>query len=75
MVKTLLKTLLLLVLAPAAPAQGPIVAPGAKLEKLFDDFVFTEGVTSAPDGTIYLSDITFTHVAREKGVPVEAGHI
>jgi gluconolactonase len=68
--------LFLFLLCPAAAvAQDGIVAPGAKLEKLFDDFFFTEGVTSAPDGSIYFSDITFTFGAREKGVPVEAGHI
>ena len=55
---------------------GPIVAEGATLEKLFDDgMVLTEGVAVAPDGMVYFSDITFTHVAREKKIPVEAGHV
>ena len=37
--------------------------------------VLTEGVAVAPDGMVYFSDITFTHFAREKKLPVEAGHI
>jgi gluconolactonase len=62
--------------AAAYSAQGPIVPPGAKLEKIFDKgMVLTEGVVAAPDGTIYFSDITFTFHAREKGLPLEAGHI
>jgi gluconolactonase len=52
------------------------VSPDAKLEKIFDDgLVLTEGVAVAPDGMVYFSDITFTHVCKEKGIPVEAGHI
>lgn len=55
---------------------GPIVPEDAKLEKIFDEgMVLTEGVAVAPDGTVYFSDITFTHVARERKIPVEAGHI
>ena len=49
-----------------------------KLEKLFDG----GGSSShggrgghAPDGMVYFSDITFTHVAKEKKLPIEAGHI
>jgi gluconolactonase len=46
------------------------------LEKLFDGgLVLTEGVAVAPDGMIYFSDITFTHVSRAANKPVEAGHI
>jgi gluconolactonase len=57
-------------------ARDPVVAPDAKLEKVFDDgLVLTEGVAVAPDGMVYFSDITFTHVCKEKGIPVEAGHI
>ncbi len=57
-------------------AADPIVAPDANLEKLFDGgMVLTEGVAVAPDGMVYFSDITFTHVARERKIPVEAGHI
>ena len=68
--------------AGADPAAGgakgpiPIVPPGAKLENLFDGgLVLTEGVAIAPDGMVYFSDITFTHVAKERKIPVEAGHI
>src|SRR6476619_6582219 len=64
----------LLVAAPAAA--DPVVPPDAKLEKLFDGaLVLTEGVAVAPDGVVYFSDITFTHVSREKNQPLEAGHI
>src|SRR5438477_8332092 len=57
-------------------SQQPIVPSDAKLEKIFDaGLVLTEGVAVAPDGMVYFSDITFTHVAREKKQPIEAGHI
>jgi gluconolactonase len=66
----------LLLLAAPATAADPIVPPDAKLEMIFDGgLVLTEGVAVAPDGTVYFSDITFTHVAKEKKQPVEAGHI
>jgi len=53
-----------------------IVPPGAKLEKVFDGgVVLTEGVASAPDGMIYFSDITFSHVSKDKKGVIEAGHI
>ena len=45
------------------PAADPIIPPGAKLEKLFDGIVLTEGVAVAPDGMVYFSDITFSHQA------------
>lgn len=58
-----------------AHSQEPIVPPGAQVEKLFESKVLTEGVCVAPDGMVYFSEITFSHVARdEKGV-IEAGHI
>src|SRR4051795_1557034 len=53
-----------------------IVPPDAKLEKLFDGgVVLTEGVAVAPDGMVYFSDITFSHVSRDKKGAIEAGHI
>jgi gluconolactonase len=53
-----------------------IVPADAKLEKVFDGgVVLTEGVAVAPDGMVYFSDITFTHVNRDKKLPLEAGHI
>jgi gluconolactonase len=69
-----------LALAPADawPQDGTkgIVPADAKLEKVFDGgVVLTEGVAVAPDGMVYFSDITFTHVNREKKLPLEAGHI
>ena len=68
--------LVLLLLAGPAGAADPIVPPDAKLEKIFDGgLVLTEGVAVAPDGTVYFSDITFTHFSKEKKQPVEAGHI
>jgi gluconolactonase len=65
-----------LILAASARAQGSIVPPDAKLETIFDGgLALTEGVAVAPDGMVYFSDITFTHVSRELKQPVEAGHI
>src|SRR5256885_4705001 len=63
---------MLIVFAPnVLPAQDPsIVAPGAKLERLFDEGFFTEGPTQAPDGSVYFSDIT---VGKASGN--QAGHI
>jgi gluconolactonase len=59
-----------------AGAADPIVPADAKLEKIFDGgLVLTEGVAVAPDGMVYFSDITFTHVSREQKQPIEAGHI
>jgi gluconolactonase len=73
--------LLALALTPAAAwsqdtGTKGIVPTDARLEKVFDGgVVLTEGVAVAPDGMVYFSDITFTHVNREKKVPLEAGHI
>jgi gluconolactonase len=68
-----------LVLAHALHSQAPanpIVPADAKLEKVFDDgMVLTEGVAVAPDGMVYFSDITFSHVSKEKTGLIEAGHI
>jgi gluconolactonase len=44
-----------------------IVSPDSRLELLFDDACFTEGVTVAPDGQVYFSDITFTSGCRHGG--------
>jgi gluconolactonase len=41
----------------AARAQDKIVAPGAKLEKLWSEGTFTEGGAMAEDGSILFSDI------------------
>ncbi len=67
---------LMLLLSLTARADDPIVPEDAKLERVFDGgLVLTEGVAVAPDGMVYFSDITFSHVSlKEKGV-LEAGHI
>jgi gluconolactonase len=68
--------LLLTSLASPLAAADPIVPPDAKLETVFDrGLVLTEGVAVAPDGMVYFSDITFTHVSRDAKTPIEAGHI
>lgn len=56
-------------------AAEPIVSEGAKLEKLFTSRVLTEGVSVAPDGMVYFSEITFSHVAVDEHGAIEAGHI
>jgi gluconolactonase len=76
--RILLMTLLLFACADRAWSQqkNAIVPPGAKLELLFDGGVaLTEGCAAAPDGTIYFSDITFSHVSKDKRGFIEAGHI
>lgn len=64
-------------LLSAAPAlaDDPIIPPDAKLEKLFEGRVLTEGVAVAPDGQVFFSEITFSHVARNDKGEIEAGHI
>lgn len=64
---------LLLSLPLQAQAQTPpaIVAPGARLEKLWSMGTHTEGVASAPDGTLYFCDVTPTDMPG----PLAAGHI
>jgi gluconolactonase len=56
-------------------AAEPIVPAAAQLEKLFEGVVLTEGVAVAPDGLVYFSDITFSHVARDERGVTHAGHI
>lgn len=68
----------LVLFAPAAWPQAAkqIVPANARLEKLFDGgVVLTEGVAVAPDGMVYFSDITFSHVSRDARGVIEAGHI
>ena len=59
----------------SALAQAPIFPPDAKVEKLFESHVLTEGVAVAPDGQVYFSEITFSHQSRDKTGAIEAGHI
>jgi gluconolactonase len=42
--------------ASRAADENPILAPGAKLEKLADGFIFTEGSSSDAEGNIYFTD-------------------
>jgi len=65
----------LLCISNPLPAQEPIVPPEAKLEKLFESKVLTEGVSVAPDGMVYFSEITFSHVARDENGAIDAGFI
>ncbi len=62
-------------LADNLGANEPIVPPDAKVEKLFESKVLTEGVSVAPDGMVYFSEITFSHVARDDKGVMEAGFI
>lgn len=59
----------------AAAADEPLVPPNAKVEKLFEGRVLTEGVSVAPDGAVYFSEITFSHLSRDEQGAIEAGHI
>lgn len=59
----------------AVRGDDPIVPTDAKLEKLFESHVLTEGVSVAPDGLVYFSEITFSHKARDSKGAIEAGHI
>lgn len=52
------------------PSSETIIPSDSELQEIFSDAHFTEGPTVAPDGTVYFSDITFTHEAD-----MQAGHI
>jgi gluconolactonase len=56
-------------------ADDPIVAPDAVLEKLFEGKVLTEGVSVAPDGMVYFSEITFSHKSTDAKGFIDAGFI
>ena len=71
----LLTPLLLLVSDAAVQAGTPIIPAGAKVEKLFEGIMLTEGVAVAPDGMVYFSDITFSHASGVKNGAFHAGHI
>jgi gluconolactonase len=58
-----------------ALAEEPVFPTDVKLEKLFESNVLTEGVSVAPDGMVYFSEITFSHVARDMQGAIEGGHI
>lgn len=42
--------------AQSTNASSPVIAPGAKLEKLAGDFKFTEGPTCDKDGNVFFTD-------------------
>lgn len=67
--------LLWLMAMAVASGDEPIFPVGAKPEKLFESRVLTEGVCVAPDGQVYFSEITFSHLARQPDGTIEAGHI
>lgn len=76
LILTLTTILLLASHHRAASQDNDIVPKNAKLELLFDGGVaLTEGCASDLDGMIYFSDITFSHVSRDKRGYIEAGHI
>ena len=65
-----------LLIATEAASASDIVPSGAKLEKLFEGGCqLSEGAASAPDGSIYFSDITFTYKCQDENGAKEAGHI
>jgi gluconolactonase len=70
-----LVTLAIVSIGQTSRSEEPIVPPGASVEKLFEARVLTEGVAVAPDGLVYFSEITFSHLARDPQGAIEAGHI
>jgi gluconolactonase len=73
--RLLLALLIPIVIPSFASAQDSIVPPGAKVEKIFAGKYLTEGVAVAPDGKAYFSEITFSHLSKDKNGVMEAGHI
>ncbi|MCS6779301.1 MAG: SMP-30/gluconolactonase/LRE family protein [Geminicoccaceae bacterium] len=85
----LLPVLLAATLGPTAAAAtgggGPssgdpaFLPPGTRLERVVDgaahDLVFTEGPAVACDGTVFFSDITWSHGPRGPSGGFRAGHI
>ena len=63
--------------AQQLPSGDPGIVPDdARLELVFGGgSVLTEGVAVGPDGMVYFSDITFTHLSRDERGVSEAGHI
>jgi gluconolactonase len=62
---------------PAPTGDRAVLPPDSRLELLFDGAcALTEGVTVAPDGMVYFSDITPTSRCKdEKKLYPQAGHI
>jgi gluconolactonase len=62
--------------APAAVrGDATIVAPDAKVERIYTGATFTEGPAQAADGALYFSQITVSRRFRARGAPFPAGHI
>lgn len=68
-------SLVLLFTSFPSRGQDPIVPTGAKVELLFESHGLTEGCSVAPDGMVYFSEITFSHISRDDKGAIEAGHI
>ena len=75
LLRPLVMSLALVCVASLLRAQDPVVPPDAKLEKLFEGKVLTEGVAAGHDGMMYFSEITFSHKSRGADGSIEAGHI
>ena len=56
-------------------ADEPVVPPDSVLEKLYEGKVLTEGVSVAPDGMVYFSEITFSNKSRDSRGFIDAGFI
>lgn len=70
-----LLAVVLLMFVVAARAADPIIPQNARPEKIFEGKYLTEGVSVAPDGQVYFSEITFSHLSRDKNGAIEAGYI
>lgn len=64
-----------LTLNPALRAQNAFFAAGATAEELFTGQGETEGCTTAPDGSVYFSDITLSRIVRDEQGVMQGGHI
>jgi gluconolactonase len=58
MSQILLSSLVVLLICATAvhSADSPVIAPGAKVEKLAGDFQFTEGPAADADGNVFFTD-------------------
>lgn len=70
-----LSFLLLLGVHPALTGAEPFFKPGSVVEKLFTGQGETEGCSTAPDGSIYFSDITLSRLVKDERGVTQGGHI
>ena len=68
-------SILSLIITAENQAADPVFPKEAELELIFKTNFLTEGVCAAPDGTIYFSEITFSHLSKDDTGAIEAGHI